>query len=93
MIFLAIHTHLPEKCIIDNPEKVKKFRGVLSEKEAIKNGCILINVYVSPTDHIAYIIFKAKEHNNMLNFLKPLIKLGVTKVKPVEEWKKVSTNI
>lgn len=93
MKFLAIHTHLPEQCIIDNPEKVKKFRDALSEEEAIKNGCKLISVYVSPTEHIAYIIFEAKEHNNMLSFLKPLIKLGVTEVKPVEDWKKVSNNL
>tara|TARA_B100001971_G_scaffold181668_1_gene178496 strand:- start:562 stop:843 length:282 start_codon:yes stop_codon:yes gene_type:complete len=90
MIFLAIHTHLPENCIIDNPEEIKKFRAALSEEEAIKNGCRLISVYVSPTEHVDYIIFETKEHENMLSFLKPLIKLGITEVKPVDEWKKVS---
>ncbi len=93
MIFLAIHTHLPEKCIIDNPQKIKKFRAALSEEEAIKNGCRILNVYVSPTEHIAYIIFETNNHENMLGFLKPLIKLGITEIKPVDEWKEVSSTL
>ena len=93
MIFLAIHTHLPEKCIIDNPQKIKKFRASLSEEEAIKNGCRILSVYVSPTEHIAYIIFETNKHENMLSFLKPLIKLGITEIKPVDEWRKVSNGL
>ncbi len=93
MIFLATHTHPAEKCISDNPDQVKKFQAALSEESAERHGCKLIKIYVAPTEHIAYIFFEAKEHDNLLSFLRPLLKLGVTRITPVAEWKDVSNRL
>ncbi len=93
MLFVATHTHPAEKCISDNQDLVKKFRAALSEEAAEKSGCRLINIYVAPTEHIAYIIFEAEDHDSLLKFLRPLIKLGVTRITPVADWKEVSNQL
>lgn len=93
MLFMATHTHLAEKCISNNPDLVKKFRAVLSEEEAEKQGCDLLGVYVAPTEHIAYILLRAEEHDSLLNFLRPLVKLGETRIRPVTEWKDLSKRL
>ncbi len=93
MIFLATHTHLSERCPANNPDLVKKFQTALSEESAEKHGCKLIKIYVAPTEHIAYIFFETQEHDNLLSFLRPLLKLGETKITPVDEWKHVSNRL
>jgi len=93
MIFLAIHTHPADRCISDDPEMIKRFREALSSEVAERRGCRLIGVYVAPLEHIAYIIFEADEHDSLLRFLRPLMKLGETKITPVAEWMDVSSRL
>jgi hypothetical protein len=93
MIFLAIHTHDADKCVSKDPLLVKKFQEALSNEVAEKNGCKLKNVYVNPAEHVAYILFEADEYNSVMGFLKPLFTLGVTKISPVDEWKRVSNSL
>lgn len=93
MLLLAIHPHESDKCISKYLILIKKIQEALSNEVADKKGCKLKNVYVNPGEHIAYILFEAFEYKNLIDFLKPLFNLAVTKISPVDEWRRVSNSL
>jgi hypothetical protein len=93
LIFVAANTHTSDKCPINNPDRIRYLQKVLSEEEAGKNNCKLINFLVSPTEHVGYIILEADSHESMMRFMRSLMSLGETKIAPVDHWKNFSAQL
>ncbi len=93
MIFVAVHTHTPDKCPINNPDRIRQLQNALSEEEAERNNCKLISLLVAPTEHTLYITLESDSHASMVRFMKPLLGLGITKITPADHWKNFATQL
>jgi len=84
MLFVAVHTHTPELCPSDSPEMVKKTVDVVaSEKHAKKTGVKVLGSYIAPPEHVLFFILEADDYDNVIEFFRPLMKIGTPRIIPV----------
>ncbi len=92
MLFVAIHTHTPELCPADSPEKIKKTVDIVaSEKHAKKTGVKVLGSYSAPPDHTLFFVLEANDYDCVIDFFRPLMKLGTARIIPVGVLGKVVT--
>ncbi|MBI4199978.1 MAG: hypothetical protein HY535_05860 [Chloroflexi bacterium] len=81
MLFVATHTHTPETCPADDPAAVHQ---LAREEHAKESGVKVLGSYVAPPEHVLYFILDSKDSASVVRFFRPLMKVGVTRVTPVQ---------
>jgi muconolactone delta-isomerase len=81
MLFMYIHTHPLEKCVIDKPAEMKKM--VAKAQEDVKKAGIKMTAYVAPHEHTQYIIFEAGDAVALERMLAPMTAWGTAKLVPI----------
>jgi uncharacterized protein with GYD domain len=84
MLFVVTHVHPPELCPCDNPELVKKTVGVMGSKaHAEKSGVRVLGSYMVPEEHTFFFIIESNDYGKIMDFFKPIAKLGTLRITPV----------
>jgi len=81
MLFMYIHTHPVEKCMIDKPqETMKMMADMRAEAEKAK---IKITGYSAPHEHTIYAIIEGNDIAALEKLLAPLTKWGDSNLIPI----------
>lgn len=80
MLFVAVHSHRPESCPIDQPEPV---RIISSDEHAKKCGVKVLGRYIAPPEHQLFFILEANDYQKIVNFFRPMMKIGAPRIYPV----------
>jgi len=84
MLFVAIHTHTPELCPSDSPEKIRKTVDVVaSEEHAKKTKAKVLGIYTAPPEHTFFFILEADDYGSIIDFFRPMMKIGTLRITPV----------
>jgi len=82
MLFMYIHTHTVDKCLIDNPQETAKILS--GAQEAAKKGAFkIIGMYAAPHEHTSYTILDATDLAVVERALVPMTKWGDARLIPV----------
>ena len=86
MLFHIEHIHTPELCPSDNPKKIEETVSIVaSDEHAKKTGVKVLGRYIAPTEHRLFFIVESASYESITDFLKPMIKLGISRITPVSE--------
>ena len=84
MLFVCTHTHTPELCPSDNAEMVKKTVGTMASKAHADKCGVKVNCsYIAPEEHLLYFVIEAGEYQRIVDFFRPVMKMGTLRVTPV----------
>ncbi len=90
MLFMYIHTHPVEKCVLDKPqEAVKIFSRV--QEESKKAGIKTIGTYVAAHEHTIYTILEANDLPALEKALTPMTLWGNARLIPVTSMEALTT--
>jgi hypothetical protein len=81
MLFMYVHTHLVEQCLIDQPQEMLKQMGQM-QAEAQKAN-IKITAYSAPHEHTIYSIIEADDLAVLERVLVPMTKWGDANLIPI----------
>ncbi len=81
MNFIYIHTHSPEKCLIDQPQETMKM--MMKMREDAQKANIKIMGYSAPHEHTMYAVIEANDLAALENLLAPMTKWGDASLIPV----------
>lgn len=88
MLFMYIHTHPVEKCMIDKPQETMKMMAEMSaEAEKAK---IKVTGYSAPHEHTIYAIIEANDIAALEKLLAPLTKWGDSSLIPIVSFQQVT---
>ena len=88
MLFVVTHTHTPELCPTDDPEKVKNTVDVLAQdSHAKKTKVKVLGSYIAPPEHTLYFILEADSYEAVTDFFRPAMKIGTPRIVPVSPLK------
>ena len=82
MLYMYIHTHPLEKCVIQKPEEAKNMLAKAQE-EANKAGIKMLGGYMAPHEHTMYMIFDAPDIVALEKLLIPMTAWGDAELIPV----------
>ena len=82
MLFMYIHIHPLEKCVIEKPEEAKKMLAKAQEA-AKKAGVKIVGGYMAPHEHTMYMIFDAPDMVTLEKLLIPMTAWGDAQLIPV----------
>jgi len=82
MLYMYIHTHPLEKCLIEKPEEMKKMFAK-SQEGAKKAGIKMLGVYMAPHEHTMYVIFDTPDIVTLEKLLIPMTAWGDAELIPV----------
>jgi uncharacterized protein with GYD domain len=82
MLFMYIHTHTVEKCLIEKPEESKK-RLTKAQEATKKAGIKMLGGYMAPHEHTMFIIFDAPDIVALEKVLVPMTAWGDAQLIPV----------
>ena len=82
MLFMYIHTHPLEKCIIEKPEETKKM-FTQAQAASQKAGIKILGGYMAPHEHTAFMIFDAPDIVALEKVLVPMTAWGDAQLIPV----------
>lgn len=81
MLFVATHTHTPELCPVEDPVPVHQVAKAEHAKEC---GVKVLGSYISSPEHVFYFVLEAEDPASAARFFRPLMKIGVTRITPVQ---------
>jgi len=81
MLFFATHTHTAESCSVGDPVPVHL---LANEEHARESGVKVLGSYISPPEHVFYFALEAQEYSSVVKFFRPLMKIGPTRIIPVQ---------
>ena len=81
MLFMYIHTHSVEKCLIDQPQQSAKM--VAQMREEAQKANIKMTTYVAAHEHTIYAIIEANDIGALEKVLAPITKWGDASLIPV----------
>ena len=82
MLFMYIHTHPVEKCIVDKPQEIS--RMFLQQQEGAKKaGIKIVGTYVAPHEHTMFTIFEANDLGALEKALVPMTLWGDAQLIPI----------
>ena len=85
MLFLVVHTHIPESCPVENPIAVEK----LIDKDHIqKSGLKVLGNYISAPEHTLFFVLEADDYSQVVRYLRPMMTIGTPRIYPVETLEK-----
>lgn len=80
-MFVATHVHAPELCPTDDPEKLKKTFGLLSqENHAKKTKVKVIEAYLAAPEHTWFYILEADNYKAISDFFRLEMKIGTHRI-------------
>ncbi len=82
MLFMHIHTHSPEQCLMDKPQESGKTLSTMQE-EAQKAGVKVLGSYVAAHEHTIYSIIEADDIQKLERVLVPMTVWGNARLIPV----------
>lgn len=82
MLFMHIHTHSPEQCLLDKPQEGAK-RASTMQEEAQKAGVKVLGTYVAAHEHTIYSIIEADDIQKLERVLVPMTLWGNARLIPV----------
>ncbi len=82
MLFMYIHTHSSEQCMLDKPEEGAKRASAIQE-EAKKAGVKFLGTYVAAHEHTVYSIIEADDLQKLERVLVPMTLWGNARLIPV----------
>ncbi len=82
MLFIHIHTHSPEQCMLNKPEEAAKTVSAIQE-EAQKAGVKFLGMYVAAHEHTLYSIIEADDIQKLERVLVPMTLWGNARLIPV----------
>ena len=82
MLFMYIHTHTVEKCLVDKPQELAKITSQLQE-ELKKAGVKVLGMYQAPHEHTGFLIFDASDIAALERALIPMTAWGNARLIPV----------
>ena len=88
MLFMYIHTHTVENCMIDKPQETKKMMTQM-RAEAEKAG-IKMTGYVAPYEHSIYSIMEANDIVALEKLLAPMTKWGDSSLIPIVSFEQMA---
>ncbi len=84
MLFHITHTHTPETCPYNNPEKARDtFGKVMSNAEQL--GVKLAGAWVDAPAHTVYLVVETDSVQKIEELLAPVIKIGHAETRAVSE--------
>lgn len=81
MLFVAVHTHTPELCPVDDPVPVHQLAKAEHAKEC---GVKVLGSYISPPEHVLFFVLEAENFASIVKFFRPMMKIGVPRITPVQ---------
>ncbi len=82
MLFIYIHTHPLEKCLIDKAEEARQmFTQVL--KSAQQASVKIVGVYMAPQEHTTFAILEGNDFAAMSRAVHPMTAWGTARLIPV----------
>ena len=81
MLFMYIHTHPVEKCLVDQPQEAAKLLSGIAEKARKAN--IKMTGYAAWHEHTFYAVIEANDILELENILAPMTKWGDANLIPV----------
>jgi uncharacterized protein with GYD domain len=82
MLFMYIHTHPVEKCLVEKPEEIAKMQSRIQEGTK-KAGVKTIGTYVAAHEHTIFVIFEADDVSALERALVPMTAWGTARLIPV----------
>ncbi len=82
MLFMYIHTHSPEKCVIDKPEQTAKMFAD-AQATAQKAGFKIVASYTAPHQHTMFVVIDANDIVALEKALVPMTLWGDAELIPV----------
>ncbi len=90
MLFIYIHTHSPEQCMLDKPQEAAKRNSAMQE-EAQKAGVKFLGTYVAAHEHTIYGVVEADDIQKLEKVLAPLTIWGNARLIPVVSAQQATT--
>jgi hypothetical protein len=81
MLFMYIHTHSVEKCLMDKPQEGAKIAAYMKEEAAKAN--IKITAYSAPHEHTWFAIIEANDVPALEKMLAPMTTWGDASLTPI----------
>jgi hypothetical protein len=88
MLFVYIHTHSVENCMIDKPQETLKMMANM--KEEAQKANIKVTGYSAPHEHTMYAIIETNDMAALEKLLIPLTKWGDASLIPVVSFEQAS---
>lgn len=82
MLFVATHTHTPESCPAGGD--LAPLHLIASTEHAAKCKVKVLGSYAAPPEHTFYFVLDAKDYPSIVEFFRPLMKIGAPRITPVE---------
>jgi muconolactone delta-isomerase len=81
MLFMYIHTHSVDKCMVDQPQELAKMSSQMREEAQKAN--IKVTTYSAPHEHTIYSIIDANDIATLEKILTPMTKWGDADLIPI----------
>jgi uncharacterized protein with GYD domain len=82
MLFMYIHTHSADKCLVDKPQEVSKIVTRVRE-ESKKAGIKMLGSYVAAHEHTIFSVIEADDLSALERALAPMTMWGDARLIPV----------
>jgi hypothetical protein len=83
MLFHFTHVHTPESCPAHKPEALKALAAWMQSAE--EKGIHIHSLHVAPWEHTYYGILEANDAASLVQFIDPMLELGIGKITPVTD--------
>jgi uncharacterized protein with GYD domain len=88
MLFMYIHTHPLEKCVVDKPQEASKIAAQMRD-EYKKAGVNMVAMYMAPHEHTFYMVLEANDVLALEKANTPMTLWGTARLIPIttmEQW-------
>ena len=82
MLFMYIHTHPVEKCLLTKPEETSKMFAQF-QAGASKAGVKPLGLYMAPHEHTMYAVFETNDIAALETLLTPMTVWGNARLIPI----------
>ena len=82
MLFMYIHTHAPDKCIVDQPKELLQLFSAV--RVGFQNtGVKVVDAYSVPHEHTFYWLLDTDDIEHLEVALRPMTKMGTARLIPI----------
>jgi hypothetical protein len=82
MLFMYMHTHAPEKCLVDEPDVAREVMSQL-RKEAEKARVKMVGPYMANEDHTVFAVFDGDDYAAIQKVITPMATWGAARLIPI----------
>jgi len=86
MLFHCTHSHTPETCPADDPERLgQTFGKVMAAVAGAASGVSLVGSYLDAPAHRLFFVVETDSAEKIQELFAPLLGIGYTEIRPVVE--------